>query len=287
MPPNSLLTPAQLSELTGVAPGTLRVWAARHGFPRGQRQPGNGRRGYTETDAESVRAVQRLRANGMSLRAAIEEVERAAGAPASSIHASLRHSRPDLRPFVMVKRALLKLSHAIEDEHSARAGSGLLLASFQTERQYVASRRRWQELARTVSCAVALADFKTLREPADGPVEVPLPREHQLGREWTLIVDSPEARACLSAWEIADPHATPDSARRFEVIWSFEPGVVTEATAAARSVLEVIAPSVAARIPAAPRPPSAAESDIRFGVALANRTSGYLADDLNLRRART
>jgi MerR family transcriptional regulator, light-induced transcriptional regulator len=282
----TVLTPAQLSEQTGVAPGTLRVWTARHGFPGGDQQPGSRRRRYTEADVEAVRAVQRLREEGMSLAAAIAQVQGAVSTPESSIYAALRRRRPDLRPYVMVKRALLRLSHAIEDEHRARAGSGLLLGSFQSERHYRASRRRWRELSRTVGCAVALADFRSLREPAEGPIEVPLPSEHQLGREWTLIVDSPQARACLSAWEFAEARASRDSDRRFEVIWSFEPAVVADATAAARSLLGDIAPSVAARIPAKPRPARAPDTEIRFGVELANRAYGYLADDLSGRPRR-
>jgi DICT domain-containing protein len=279
--PPIYLTPAQLSDQTGVPAGTLRVWNARHGFPAGQRERADRRRRFAETDVEAVRTVQRLREGGMSLAGAIAQLQSAATAPESSIYAALRRRRPDVRPFVMMKRALLQLSHAIEDEHSARAGSGLLLGSFQSERHYRASRRRWRGLSRTVACAIALADFTSLREPAGGPLEVPLPREHQLGREWTLIVDSPEARACLSAWEIAEAHATRDSERRFEVMWSFEPAVVADATTAARSLLGDIAPSAAARIPAESRPARGSDADLRFGVELANRAYAYLADDLS------
>jgi len=59
--------------------------------------------------------------------------------------------------------------------------------------------------------------------------------------------------------------------------------VVTEATAAARSLVGDIAPSVAARIPARPLPARAAEIDVGFGVELANRAYCYLADDLSAR----
>jgi DICT domain-containing protein len=283
----TFLTPAQLSDQTGVPPGTLRVWSARHGFPGGERRRESRRRRYTEADVDAVRAVLRLRDEGMSLSAAIAQAQSTVAAPESSIYAALRRRRPGLRPYVMVKRALLELSHAIEDEHSARAGSGLLLGSFQSERHYDASRRRWRELSRTVRCAVALADFSSLREPEDGPIEVPLAREHQLRREWTLIVDSPEASACLSAWEFADARATPDSERRFEIVWSFEPAVVADAAAAARSLMGDLAPSVAARMPAGPRPARALESDLRFGVELASRACAYLAGEVSAWTPRT
>ena len=256
--------------------GTLRVWTARYGFPDGERGPGGHHR-FTDKDLDAVRAVQRLRDEGMSLAASILHVTEASSAPDASIYAALRRRRPDLRPFVLRKTALLELSHAIEDEHCARAGSGLLLASFQEERHYRASQHRWRELARTVSCAVAMADFAELRTPTEGPIEVPLPRGHQLGREWTLIVDSPEARACLCAWEVVESGDVADRARRFEVIWSFEPSAVADATAAARALVVSVAPEVARQIPTDRRPlPSAADDN--FGVDLATRALGYLAD---------
>ena len=280
-----LVTPSQLAERTGVPAGTLRVWSARHGFPAGERAAGGRHHRYTEADVEAVRAIQRLRGDGMSLRAAITLATAATAAPESSIYASLRRSRPDLSPLVLGKQAVLHLSRAIEDEHCARAGSGLLLGSFQRERHYRASQRRWRELSRTVQCAVALADFDELRESEGGVTEVPLPPEHQLGREWTLIVDSPEAGACLSAWELAEAQALSDLDRRFEVIWSFDPAVVATATDAARSLLAGVAPAVAERIPQTRRS-GGPEAVIGFGAELASRAYGYLASDPSRRPAR-
>lgn len=276
-PPPALLTPAQLSDLAGVPAGTVRAWAARYGFPAGRRPPGARRHLYTDEDVEAIKGVQRLRDEGLSMPAAIARVRASSVTPAPSIYAALRRHRPDQRPFVLAKADLLQLSRAIEDEHCARAGSGLLLASFQRVRHYRASQRRWRELARTVSCAVALADFDSLRTPRGGPIEVPLPRDHQLGREWTLIADSPQAKACLSAWELAEPRATADGARRFEVIWSFDPATVSDATAVARALIADLAPAVARKIPESPMP-AGADRGLRFGVDLATRAYRYLAD---------
>jgi DICT domain-containing protein len=272
------LTSAQLADQTGIPPGTLRVWATRHGFPVGNRLPGGHRR-YGEADVRAVRTVKRLRDQGLSLIAAIAQVQAAVSAPEASIYAALRRRRADLRPYVMTKAALLQLSRAIEDEHCARAGSGLLLGSFQHERHYRASERRWRELARTVRCAIALADFPSLREPEGGPIELPLPRSHQLGREWTLIVDSGEGQAFLSAWEMAGARAPLDHLRRFEVIWSCEPATVADATAVAHALVKTLSPEVAERIPEESVARSEAASEERFGPSVAARAVAYLADN--------
>ena len=270
------LTPAQLADQTGVPAGTLRVWAARYGFPVGQRLPGGHRR-YGDADVTAVRAVQRLRDQGLSMAAAIGRVQVVAATPEASIYAALRRRRPDLRPFVMPKAALVELSRAIEDEHCARGGSGLLLGSFQHERHYRASQRRWRELARTVRCAVALADFSGPREPTDGPIELPLPRTHQLGREWTLIVDSDEGQACLSAWELAEARAPADRRRRFEVIWSCEPATVAAAAAVARSLVRSLSAEVADRIPESSAARAEAQANVSFGTNVSARAFAYLA----------
>ena len=78
--------------------------------------------------------------------------------------AGLRRRRPDLVPYLLAKRTLIALSHAIEDESCARADHGLIMGAFQRERFYRQAEPRWRELARTADAAVALADFPELRE---------------------------------------------------------------------------------------------------------------------------
>src|SRR5919112_181288 len=82
--------------------------------------------------------------------------------------------RPDLVPYLLAKRTLIALSHAIEDESCSRADRGLLLGAFQRERFYRQAEERWCELARTADAAVALADFDQLREREGTPTEVPI-----------------------------------------------------------------------------------------------------------------
>ena len=283
------LTTAQLAERTGVPAGTLRVWETRHGFPAPV-AGGRGRARYTEADADRVLEVRRLRDAGLSMSAAVGQVlaTHDTSARATSVFAELRDLRPDLQPHVMSKRALLALTHAIEDEHCARAGTGLLVGSFQRVRHYRESERRWRQLARTVELAVAFADFRALRMPgpASGrgtgsgspPAEVPIPEGHQLGREWTLIVNSPGAHACLSAWEMAVPHAVKDRDRRFEVVWSAEPDATHDATLAAVALLREHAPPLAERVPVdLDHRPVAGRTELRFAADLAARAFSYAA----------
>ncbi len=272
------LTTAQLAQRTGVAAGTLRMWESRHGFPASARGSGGHRR-YSEADVELVRAVVRLRREGLSLTAAIRRASAELTVSAASIFAGLAERRGDLQSITLHKRALLALSHAIEDDHCARAAGGVLVGSFQKVRFYRQSERRWQELARTASLAVALADFKHLRQPARRPVEVPVRSSEPVAREWVIAFLTPGASACLAAWEIPQPTVVPDRERMFEVLWSPEPEVAATAVGVAAEVITDAAPAIARRLraaleePAAPSPP-----ELRVAVGQAHRMLAYLGD---------
>jgi MerR family transcriptional regulator, light-induced transcriptional regulator len=273
------LTTTQLAELTGVPAATLRMWEARHGFPAPARLAGGHRR-YGERDVALVRRVVRGRQEGLSLAAAIDRAQ-AGDAPApASIFAALARRRPDLQPMRLTKPALLALSRAVEDEHLASASAGVLVGSFQTARFYRQSERRWRELARNARVAVALADFKRLRRPAHGPVQVPVRRDHPLAREWAIVIHATDASACLAAWEIPAAVEPADADRRFEVLWSPEPEIVVDALAVATDLIAPLAPDVAAALDAS-RPegelPSSAE--LRAAVRQAHRMLAYVGTD--------
>src|SRR5579875_3784289 len=119
-PASAELSTAQLAARTGLPAGTLRMWESRHGFPVPARLPGGHRR-YSERDVEAVQEVLRLRQQGLSLPAAIDRARRQVETNEQSVFAGLRRRRPDVAPSIMVKRAVLPLSHAIEDEYLARA----------------------------------------------------------------------------------------------------------------------------------------------------------------------
>ncbi len=100
------------------------------------------------------------RERGLSLPAAIEQVRAAPAAAEQSLFATLRRARPELVPYVLPKRSLIALSHAIEDELCARAGTPVLFAAFQRVRFYRTAVRRWGELARTAELAVAFGGLQ-------------------------------------------------------------------------------------------------------------------------------
>jgi DICT domain-containing protein len=277
--PTGDLSTAQLALRTGLPAGTLRMWESRHGFPSPQRL-GGGHRRYGERDVESVLEVLRMRTQGLSLPAAIAQVRESASPPPSSIFAGMRHRHPEVQPVVLTKPALLALTRAIEDEYLASAASGLLIGSFQRVAFYRSSERRWRELARTAKVAIALADFNALRQPEHAPAEVPIPREHALNREWSVVIDAPAARACLAALEHASAVELPDSQRSFEVLWSFEPGVVRAATRVATDLVRTFAPELAHQLLSGQDdPPATDPPELRFAAALAHRVVSYLASN--------
>jgi MerR family transcriptional regulator, light-induced transcriptional regulator len=273
---NPELTTAQLAERTGLSAGTLRMWESRHGFPDPSRLPGGHRR-YSVRDVDQVRQVVRLRDQGLSLAAAIARVRVRERAAAGSVFAGLRRRRPDVTPTVLPKPAVLALTRAIEDEYCALAADGVLVGSFQRERFYRDAQRRWRELARTATLAVAIADFPRRAEPADGPAEVPIARHHALSREWAVLISAEGMTACLAAWEQPADEAVADALRRFEVLWSFDPAVVSDAMGVAAELLFGLDPVLAGRLEAA-RDQSGADPGqaLRYGGALTQRMIGYL-----------
>lgn len=272
------LTTAQLSQETGVPPGTLRQWEARHGFPAPDRL-GQGRHRYRPADVAAIQEVLQLRRQGLSMPAAIERV-RDHRPPPPSIFAALRERRPELQPVLCAKRSLLALSRAIEDEHIAGGESGVLVGSFQRERFYRQSQARWIELARTAEVAVALADFPAYREPPRAPIEVPVDRDHPLAREWTVVVHS-SGGAVVAGVELPAAGPVADRERRFEVLWSFDPEVVHEALRCAAMIVRALAPAAAAGLTSRLElgATSIGSSPPRFGSRLALRTIGYLAGE--------
>jgi DICT domain-containing protein len=270
------LTIREVARQTGVSEGTLRMWETRYGFPVPERLP-SGHRRYNQGDVQRVRQVSRDRETGLSMPAAIERARQLASAPEASIFAAVRRRRPDLQPYLLAKRTLIGLSHAIEDECAARAERPVLFASFQRERFYRDAEPRWRELARTAEATVVFADFDEARTPEHAPVELPIEREDPLGREWSLICDAPEYAAFLSAWERPGQDSVPDLERRFETVWSVEPRLVREAARIAAGFVERSRPDlldpIVERLRHTP-PPSGEE--LRLVGALTNRMVAYV-----------
>jgi DICT domain-containing protein len=201
----------------------------RHGFPVPLRLE-SGHRRYRVEDVAVIEQVVRDRDAGLSLPAALARARRTSWASAPSIFSGLRERHPDLVFDVLGKRSMYAISRAIEDECLAAGDAPVLIGSFQRERFYRESERRWRELARTASVAIALADFATERHRAGRPIELVVPQTSALAREWALVCDGPRSAAVLAGWEQLRQVRASDLRRRFEAIWSTDARVVREAT---------------------------------------------------------
>lgn len=205
------------------------MWERRHGFPAPARLD-NGRRRYSEEQVEQVQEVAAARAAGLGLAAAIAQAQHRPRCAEVSVFAALRRRYPELAVELIGKPWLVALSHAIEDECLARAERAVLFGAFQRRAFYRQAQPRWIELAREARLAAVFADFHQFRHPREGPLEVPLSRNHPLSREWVIVCDTEASGACLAGREPAASSAeSPSERRSFEVFWSVEPRVVRSA----------------------------------------------------------
>jgi DICT domain-containing protein len=172
---------------------------------------------------------------------------------------------------------MLALSRAIEDECCATAERPVLMACFQRPRLYQASRRRWIELARTAEAAAVFADFPRTRAQKAFPLEVPLPDDAPLLREWAVIGDAVDYPAWLVGWEHPRQETTPDGDRRFEAIWSVDPRAVRHAARTCTHILGTTFPEMSGplseRLAATPPGPS---GDLSRAARLLDRMVDYL-----------
>ena len=276
LPRDNLLTISDLAERTGIPPATLRSWESRYGFPRPIRLAGGHRR-YAEPDVAAVLEVLRHRDSGLALEAA---VRRATTEPLQlrSVHAELRRRHSELTAQLLSKTSLLAISHAIEDECCALAAQPLLFGGFQRGAFLRESYARWVELARTARAAVVFADLAAPRAPRPGlPIEVALPRDAPLNREWIVVCDAPDLPACLAAVERPGQEGVPDSQRRFEAVWTVDPRAVRHASRVAAALADEYRPGWRSAELAVPdgEPPTAS-ADLQRASRLLNRVMGYL-----------
>jgi DNA-binding transcriptional MerR regulator len=273
---DSGLSIREIAAASGVHEATLRMWESRHGFPAPTRLP-SGHRRYSERDLEAVRSVLRARAEGLSLATAIERARRLGERPVPSVYAAVRERFPQLDPQVLPKRALIRLSRAIEDECALRAHRPILFGGFQQERFYRAVEPRWRELSRTAELAVVFAGFGGGRSRGKRPVRVPLGPADELTREWMIVCDAPNMAACLLAWERPPAAAR---GREFETVWTVERPVVRHAARICADLAARTEPAlvtgVRERLADAP---GRGESDLRNAVALASRMVHYAVAD--------
>lgn len=275
-PQTRLLTISDLAERTGVAPATLRSWESRYDFPRPVRLAGGHRR-YAEQDVDAVLEVLRHRDAGLALEAAVRRT-RSEPLHSRSLYAELRRRHPELVPQPLLKGSLLALSNAIEDECCARAERPVLFGGFQRDAFLRDSYARWVELARTARVAVVFAGISAPRESRPGlPVEVALPHESPLNREWIVVCDAPDLPACLVAVERPGQESLSDRRRRFEAVWTVDPRTVRHASRIAAALARAYRPELPAdRLALPDDEPPEASADLRRASDLLTRTMGYL-----------
>lgn len=226
------LTIGQLARRAGTTPERLRMWEARHAFPRAHRLP-SGHRRYPEEIVGLVRSVLGLAESGLRLEQAIDHVTRQ-GPDGTSVFAHLRRAGPHLTTQRLRKPTLTALSHAIEDECAARAETGVLVGAFQHTRHLQAALPRWNDFARGAGAVVVLGDFAGLDAAVAPEVHVAdIGPGSPMTREWAVICDAPGLPVALSGWELPGQGDAPDHERWFEIVWTLEPDLVRQATIAA------------------------------------------------------
>jgi DICT domain-containing protein len=229
---------SDVADATGIAAGTIRMWEQRYGFPVPERTA-SGYRVYGEDDVAVLKRAATLRAGGMSVPAAIRRA-RDAGASTDrpSIFAALA-SDDQARTNVLEKRTLVAMSRAIEEEAIARAAAPVIFGAFQHVQFYRSVEHRWRVLARAADASVVFADFGKVAEPPLAPTEIPIGADDALGNEWAVICDAPGYAACLLAWEQPGENTrggAGDMERRFECMWTMDPGLTRRAGQAAARI---------------------------------------------------
>lgn len=274
------LTIRDLAERAGLTTATLRAWEQRYGFPEPQRLP-SGHRRYGEGDVDLVREVVRRRDAGLRIDVAITEavarVTRDREPAPGSVYADLRGAHPALATYRLRKSTLLGVSWAIEDEFCAKAAEPVLFGAFQRAEFYDAARPRWRELARVARAAVVLADFGDAFEPAAAPAELTLAPTSPMLREWTVVCDSVELPAALTAWELPGQDGVPDRDRVFESVWTVEPAAVrTAARTCARIAQDSGLPDASVLLYELADDPAPGTADLGSVTALFNRIVAYV-----------
>jgi hypothetical protein len=118
-----------------------------------------------------------------------------------------------------------------------------------------------------------LADFPRRRRSRGGPVEVPLPDDSPVAREWAIVCVDERYTACMAGWE----QPREDGRRRFETVWTTDPDA---ATTALQTALGLAGGDVADRgNEALERLRAIDAGDVPATLSLANRIVAYLAAD--------
>lgn len=234
-----MMTIKEVGERTELAPGTIRMWEQRYGFPNPERTE-SGYRQYSDADVEMIRNVIAYRERGLTIPAAIERVRQSGSSVEPSIYAAVATAPGAPKPQVLRKSTLHALSRAMEHEALAQNSAPICFGAFQHEGFYRPVEKRYRQIARRADSTVVFADFPSLRdEGPKRPIEIPIADDEALGNEWAVIVDSPGYSACLIAWEQPGngvQGGPRDGDRRFESLWTVDPKIVRRAVEVATRI---------------------------------------------------
>ena len=149
-------------------------------------------------------------------------------------------------------------------------------SSFQRRAFYDPSRPRWRELARVARSAYVFADFPD-SDLDRVPAEIALAEDAPLRREWTVVCDSTELAAALTAWELPGQGDVPDRDRLFESVWTVEPAAVRDAARVCAAVAAAAgAPGADAVVAELAEPAPVGFADLASVTTLFNRVVAYV-----------
>jgi DICT domain-containing protein len=236
-----------VAQETGIAAGTLRMWEQRYGYPTPERTD-SGYRRYSPDVIPVLRRVVDLRARGLTVPAAIEQARRDdLPTDRPSVYAAIAGGQ---QPQLLRKTTLVAISRAIEDEAMMNAAAPIAFGAFQEKRFYRHVEARWRRMAQRADAVTVFADFDEISRDA-GVLQLPIAPQDALGDEWIVVVDAPGYAACLVAWEPergVERGGPADRDRRFEAIWTVDPGVTRRAAHAAARLVERKAPEEGERL---------------------------------------
>jgi DNA-binding transcriptional MerR regulator len=266
------LTIGQLADRSGLSPATLRVWESRHGFPVPHRLE-SGHRRYTEADVETIQAVVRHRDAGTRLELAIIRAMVEAEPTAPSVYATLRRRYPALGVHRLQKSTLMALSWAIEDEFCSKADRATVYGSFQSERYFRQAEPRWREISRVSAATTVFAGFEESDYEAS-PLQVALPADAPLLREWAVVCDAKDLPVVLTAWELPGQEDVAERHRLYESIWSADGAAVHDAARVCATVARAAGAPI--ELPEAVPYGGTTVADLTSVTALFNRMVAYV-----------
>lgn len=121
------------------------------------------------------------------------------------------------------------ISHAIENivvQHGLQVD---FYAGFQRFSFFLRQAERYKKLAQAARRVYVWGVADVTPPQIDGVVYVPIEPDHELAREWFVVVDSPEFFTALMTHEATFGQAIPKAARRFRGVWTYDADIIARA----------------------------------------------------------